>query len=178
MDTFLFQKLNSLAGASSFSDNLFIFLADTFAYVLVAILALVFLWPKFFGIGDRMVVVWALIAGFFARFVVKEVVVFFYNRPRPFDIFSDVVQLVSHESLGSFPSGHAIFFFALASVLVFYSRGLGTFFFISAIFLGFSRIISGIHWPSDILAGASLGIFAGVFVFYLIRKFWEIQQYS
>ena len=59
----------------------------------------------------------------------------------------------------SFPSDHAVVFFCLATTLWFVSRWLGVIAFLHAIFVvALPRIYCGIHYPTDILAGAVLGI--------------------
>jgi undecaprenyl-diphosphatase len=81
----------------------------------------------------------------------------------------------------SFPSGHAAFYFAIATVVFLYLkkvyprpkfwRGASILFFIAGFLISISRVFSGIHWPSDILAGAAIGIFSGWLVMFFYRKF-------
>lgn len=84
-----------------------------------------------------------------------------YNRPRP-----DLAAM-SEQFTASFPSGHAMLsavtFLTLGAVLgqLAPTRSLRTFTISVAIFLtaivGASRIFMGVHYPSDVLAGWSLG---------------------
>lgn len=63
------------------------------------------------------------------------------------------------EGWSSFPSDHAILFFTLATGLFFVSRILGTIAIAHAIFvICLPRIYLGLHYPTDILVGALLGI--------------------
>ncbi len=63
------------------------------------------------------------------------------------------------EGWSSFPSDHAILFFTLATGLFFVSRILGTIAIAHAIFvISLPRIYLGLHYPTDILAGALIGI--------------------
>lgn len=58
----------------------------------------------------------------------------------------------------SFPSDHAIIFFALAVGIMAIHRKVGIFLFIWAIFvIGFPRVYVGVHFPTDIIAGAVIG---------------------
>lgn len=68
-------------------------------------------------------------------------------------------------SATSFPSGHTVGAFALASVLFFGSRSrfLGWFAMVLAAGVGLSRVLSFRHWPSDVLASAILGTAVGWF---------------
>jgi membrane-associated phospholipid phosphatase len=80
----------------------------------------------------------------------------------------DVLRVTEHPSASSFPSGHTILFIFYAVVL---TVCLGYRFLprrwhplawgVAAAFVmvgGFSRIYSGAHWPSDVLAGAFIGV--------------------
>lgn len=86
----------------------------------------------------------------------------FFHRPRP--------DLVSHESLvytASFPSGHsmmaAVTYLTLAAMLMRFQarRRLKAYVLVLATLLtllvGISRVYMGVHWPTDVLAGWSLG---------------------
>jgi undecaprenyl-diphosphatase len=67
------------------------------------------------------------------------------------------------DGLSSFPSDHAVLFFCLATGLFFASRALGWFALIyTAIFIALPRIYLGLHFPTDILAGAALGVSVAV----------------
>lgn len=61
----------------------------------------------------------------------------------------------------SFPSGHTMTAFSIALVLSYFYPALeGTLFFV-AISIGFSRIVLGMHFLSDVLAGVVLGVALG-----------------
>ncbi len=65
---------------------------------------------------------------------------------------------MGREADSSFPSGHAIFVFALATGVYYYNKTLGRWLFAASVLVGVSRIFVGVHWPYDIVAGAVLGI--------------------
>ena len=61
----------------------------------------------------------------------------------------------------SFPSGHSVTAFALAFVLsLAYPKGSGVFYLLASM-IAFSRVYLASHFPSDVVAGAALGLFAG-----------------
>ncbi len=59
---------------------------------------------------------------------------------------------------GSFPSDHAALFFALAAVVWRQSRWLGLLAMCSALFGVLPRVYLGLHYLSDVVAGAALGV--------------------
>ncbi|MGD0977168.1 MAG: phosphatase PAP2 family protein [Minisyncoccia bacterium] len=167
LDTKIFFALNDLVGSPGFLSWLTVFFAIYWAYLL-GILFLVFLWLKPF-LATRWKVFWAgIISVFISRGILTTVIRYFYHHPRPFAIYQ-VHQLVS-ESGNSFPSGHASFFFALSMIIFYYNKRWGTAFFVGSIVMGVARVMAGVHYPSDILGGALIGIIVGYFTASLISK--------
>ena len=62
----------------------------------------------------------------------------------------------------SFPSGHTFGSFAAAAAIFCRSKKLGSLAILLAAGIGFSRMYLFVHYPSDVLAGALLGIISGV----------------
>lgn len=105
-----------------------------------------------------------------ARFIFTEIIRYFYARPRPFGVLENALQLIQHSPGGSFPSGHAAFFFALATGIFFYRKWWGILFYALAFAISFGRVLAGIHWTSDILAGAIVGIFSAWIIKKVLKK--------
>ena len=166
LDFYLFQLINSWAGQYSWLDNLGVFFAKYFGYLLIFFLLLFLIknfkkyWPM---------VVKAFSAAILARLVIVNIIRFFYYRPRPF-IANQVNLLLSDEPTGSFPSGHAAFYFAISTVVFLFNKKIGTFFLVASFLISIARVFSGIHWPSDILTGALIGIFSGWLITKVFRK--------
>lgn len=80
-------------------------------------------------------------------------------RPRP-DLGSVLLVPLDDVSDFAFPSGHATRAFAAALLLTVRTRDWrwGVPLFAYAALMGLSRVYIGVHWPSDVLAGALLGI--------------------
>ncbi len=98
----------------------------------------------------------------------KEVV----GRPRPFLALENVHVLVGRGGSGSMPSSHAANWFAATLVaFVFYRRSLPIMLGLASV-VGFSRVYNGVHYPSDVLAGAALGGGTAVAVMWLTNAFW------
>lgn len=166
MNQALFFYLNNLAGKSVCFDSLVIFVAQYLGYWLVGGLIAFLIFSKDKKRELKMIF-FSAFSGFLSRIVITEIIRFFYYVPRPF-VNNEVTQLISHEASGSFPSGHAAFFFALAMAVFFFYKKWSILFFLGAILIGFARIIAGVHWPIDILGGAIIGILSAwlVKIFY------------
>ena len=84
-----------------------------------------------------------------------------FERPRPYVPFPDPEPLVGTGLGYAFPSGHAATSFAAATVLSRAGPRLGPALFLLAAAVAWSRVYVGVHYPSDILAGAALGVLVG-----------------
>lgn len=95
-------------------------------------------------------------------------------RIRPYEVIESLTILVSRPREYSFPSGHTSCSFAVAWVLFReFPKRAGVPALVLAIFVGFSRLYVGVHYPSDVLAGGILGILYATGAAYLFRKCFE-----
>lgn len=83
------------------------------------------------------------------------------GRTRPCDVNQAMQLLISRPTDYSFPSGHTGASFAAASALYFSKNRLWIPAALLACLIGFSRMYLYVHYPSDVLAGALIGIMAG-----------------
>jgi membrane-associated phospholipid phosphatase len=83
------------------------------------------------------------------------------RRPRP--VLEGLPPLGGAPSSLSFPSAHATSSFAVATAMT-RVDGLGALAFLLAIALSLGRPYLGMHYPSDVLAGAGLGVVIGLIV--------------
>ncbi len=169
MDLTLFHFINGFAHQSSLLDAFGIFLASYLPYLLGIALVMMLLKDRK---KNLHLVAESLVAGLFSRFAIKPLVTLFIERPRPF-VALEIQPLISQslsEYHASFPSGHALFFFALATTVVLHDKKMGLLLYLGALLMGIARIFVGVHWPSDILAGAVLGIGGAILINFFAMK--------
>ena len=85
----------------------------------------------------------------------------FVARIRPCDVNTAVQLLIERPLDYSFPSGHTASSFAAASALYFGRKKLWIPAAVLAGLIGFSRLYLYVHYPTDVLAGALIGIMMG-----------------
>jgi membrane-associated phospholipid phosphatase len=174
MNNQIFFFLYNLAHQSKIFDDIVIFFAVYFPYIVIILAGLfllfnhevfkaenpfqVFLQKK----KEILMVFFIGIIAYLADTIIKIII----HTQRPFDLFPQIRPLFS-ESWYSFPSGHATFFMALAFSLFFLHKKAGYIFMFFALLIGIARIIAGVHFPIDILGGFCLGFL----VAYLFNKF-------
>lgn len=79
------------------------------------------------------------------------------ERVRPYNHHGDIFQNVAALDQFSFPSGHTLHAVSFTWVLVQYYPEWGLLVIPFAILVALSRVILGLHYPSDVLIGAFLG---------------------
>jgi undecaprenyl-diphosphatase len=89
-----------------------------------------------------------------------------FLRPRPF-MDLDVSLLFYRPTDSSMPSNSAAAFFALAAAVWGFNRRAGTAMLAVAAIHAFLRIYAGVHYPSDIIVGALIGVAGAVAAYWL-----------
>lgn len=81
------------------------------------------------------------------------------KRRRPPEVIPYFFSIVTPSDQFSFPSGHTMAAFLLAGLCSAYFGSIAYPLYIWACAIGASRVILGVHFPTDIIAGAALGSF-------------------
>jgi undecaprenyl-diphosphatase len=84
------------------------------------------------------------------------------DRARPFVDHPHAHLFLAHAADPGFPSDHATGAFAIAFALVLRHRVLGIVALVLALVLSVGRVALGVHYPSDVFAGALLGLAAAL----------------
>lgn len=86
------------------------------------------------------------------------------NRIRPYDLIEQLEAVTPKLSDASFPSGHASNGFACAWVIFrLRKRDAWIWVLVLAILISLSRLYVGVHYPTDVLAGAAIAIICAEF---------------
>lgn len=173
-DLKIVQFLNTFAHRSWAVDSFFVLLSENFL-LKGGVITTLYWWAWFRRGGnkseDRSFLLFGILSSYPALFIARSISFILPFRERPFMNpavhfqlpygVREATVLVPEKLIGwsSFPSDNAVIFFVLATCLFFASRRAGLFgFFHGVLVVGVPRIYLGYHYPTDILAGALLGI--------------------
>lgn len=164
LDLASFRAINGMAGRSDALDAFFVFCATYLVFLMIALVlayvAVSWKTTHFEGRVENLAhVVWAAAIGF----LLERAIGFLWFRPRPFVTLEDVTKLADRLAAEkSFPSAHATFAFALAAGVALHNRKWGNALLAMAALVAFGRVAAGVHYPSDVVAGALVGLLAGL----------------
>jgi len=168
IDYRLFKAVNNLAGHLPLVDGFMRLVVNDYFVPTSLALVLVAMW--FWGQSDeervryQRIVILAAFSLIIANILLK-VCNLLYFRPRPFDAHQ--VNLLFYKPWdSSLPSNPATVGFSIAVAVLLQEVAWGIPLLILATLFGFARIFCGVHYPSDVLAGALLG---SLVAFFLVR---------
>lgn len=168
MDNIIINILNTLDHkASFFTEIMFLIVHNDLIKGGVIIAILWYLWfdDKNKSSDSRVKIIITLYASIIAIIVGRGLALTLPYRARPilnpdFDFTYQISEFSWLNSWSSFPSDHAILFFSLATGIFLISKKWGMLSYAYVLFvICFPRIYLGFHFPTDILAGAGIGIF-------------------
>ncbi|MBD8847754.1 phosphatase PAP2 family protein [Priestia megaterium] len=158
MDYKIFRIINQLAGRYSVLDMLMILISNKVRYLFVFVLML--MW--FRGYSQRKVTVYAVISSTFT-WLINMLIQCFYFKPRPF-MKRRAGILIPSKMNSSFLSIHTLLTTAVSTSIFLRERILGSVMWILSLLTGFSRILVGHHYPSDIIRSLFIGSLTSIIV--------------
>lgn len=126
-------------------------------YLSYPLLILYLLWQKDMGVIRAI-----LVPGI--SFVLLSVGRKLINRPRPYEVF-DVPSVIKKDTKGqSFPSRHVFSATIIAMTFLLASpwMWLGIIFLLISVLLAAVRVVSGVHFVSDVVVGLAVGVIAAL----------------
>jgi undecaprenyl-diphosphatase len=94
----------------------------------------------------------------------------YFMRPRPDLAGIDVILRAPHFGGGSFPSNHSQNMFCLYQFVTYFYPRAKHYLLAFALTIAFSRVYCGVHFPSDVIAGAGFGLLIGTIGSRLVQK--------
>jgi undecaprenyl-diphosphatase len=159
LDYHVFHWANQLAARhDSFEDPLKAYVQASEVIFALGLVALFLAGPRL----RRAAVAAGLSAG--VALIVAHFLAAAIDRHRPFVDHPLAHNFLAHASDPGFPSDHATGAFAIAFALVLRDRVIGIVALVLALLLSFGRVALGVHYPSDVFAGAVLGLMAALLV--------------
>ena len=174
LDEIIFRALN-LAGGNPILDRIMIF-STILSGVYVIFLVAIPLWLR-----RLRTVTFDVLLLLAITIVATEAIKYLVDRPRPCDALANVNTLAGYRCSAefdpAFPSGHASRAFAVAAFLTIRFRWrLGIPAGAFAVLAGISRVYLGLHWPSDVLGGAAVGIGFAILIEVVSRRVEPYQR--
>ncbi|MCL2549810.1 MAG: phosphatase PAP2 family protein [Methanimicrococcus sp.] len=163
-------------GGNLYLDRLAIGFHWAGTFRIPAIILGICLWFKKETRPIAIILLAAVLATWIVTFLIKELV----HRPRPYIMLGLTAadMLVLTDPTVSFPSGHTSSAFASATVISYFFRKWVAPALTLALMAGLARIYLLVHYPSDVAAGAFVGIFAALTVIYFAKKLQENERFA
>ncbi|MDR3256161.1 MAG: glycosyltransferase family 39 protein [Endomicrobium sp.] len=120
---------------------------------------------------------WTTLALLISSLAITAIIVYFlkhyFERSRPLAIFGDANVNILFEKVhrNSFPSGHTQLAFTICAFMFIMVRKYWYWYIILACVTSFERIYAGSHFPSDVIAGAIMGILSAYMIVTLFKKY-------
>ncbi len=148
------------------SSNRLTFLNETLPYLeYVNLLVIIVIFTLFFLLKDKKQIP-PFIISIVLALSIATLLKYIIMRPRPFETLQ-IINLIDKTGY-SFPSGHTTYAFI---PLYFLHKKEFKIWLLIAIIIAFSRIYLGVHYLSDVIAGAILGIGISILTKKLYKKF-------
>lgn len=156
LDLNVYYNIFNVARTSDFTRAVSIFFATCLFWFLLAWFVIALVWHKKTGVKEFIV----LLIGGGMGYLFNKIISVLWFRPRPF-VTEHLIPLI-HKAVESksFPSDHAMSAFFIATVLVLHKRSWW-WTYVLAVAIAIGRVAVGVHYPTDILVGALIGVVLG-----------------
>lgn len=129
-------------------------------YVLFFVVLVIMAFEK-----DTRIIRVVLVTGI--SFILVSVFRHLVNTPRPYTLYK-FNPIVKKDKKGeSMPSRHVFSAFVIGMACLYLDPVLGIIVFADGILMCVGRVVAGVHFPKDVIAGAIIGIISGVLGFFI-----------
>ena len=98
-------------------------------------------------------------------FVVVSIFRNFIDSPRPYTKY-EITPLINKDKIGeSFPSRHTLSAFLITMTGFYVYFPVGIVLAVMSLIIAITRVVSGVHFTKDVIAGAVIGILSGIIYF-------------
>lgn len=98
-------------------------------------------------------------------FMLVSVVRKLLNAPRPYEIWNITPLILKNTKGQSMPSRHVFSATIISMAILRLNLILGIFFLILSLVIALCRVLGGVHYPRDVMAGFLVGIVCGLLLF-------------
>jgi membrane-associated phospholipid phosphatase len=168
LDVSIFRALNDFCGWNPALDRIVVNLEALKGSLFMGIVGMLWYWPDKEMPRRRETILTMLLVVAVSLIINRTLSTLVPFRYRPmFSIGANAPTLEWRPDLehwSSFPSDYATYLFAIAASFWLISRWWGLFFGLFATFVAVARVYLGIHYPSDVLVGALIGIATSIVI--------------
>lgn len=177
-DQALFRKVNG-EWTHSIADTVFPVITDLHRagiWPLIVVAALLIFWIYKQRAKAAKTIVLLVLSVALSDMLCYRVLKPHFNRSRP-QASGVEARLLTEKHTGlSFPSNHAANNFAAANTLAYVMPSFAWLWFLIATLIAYSRVYVGVHFPLDVVAGASVGILVSMLVWRLFGRRWLLPN--
>lgn len=152
-DAWVVVVLNSIIGYSRWIDLFWVFVTSYFGYLLIISMVAYWILQKSENQNAYRNLLFIFCVMVLSSFIFTEGIHYFWHRLRPFLALPDIHVPFAQAGSSSFPSGHTATYFALAFGMYHFNKGVGRWYLAGASLIALSRVVLGVHYPSDIIGG-------------------------
>lgn len=171
IDIYLFHLINSYLTLSIFDKFMPLITNVRYWYITYLIFALWLIFKG--GKKGRLALITLVVAVILTDQINSAFLKELFGRIRPCHTLKNVHLLINCPISKSFPSSHAANNFLAAVILSFFYKQYNKIFLFIAILISYSRIYVGVHYPSDIIGGALVGIIIGLLILLIVKQFYH-----
>ncbi len=101
-------------------------------------------------------------------FIVVSIFRYFYNAKRPYTMYNYEPIVFRNKEGQSMPSRHVFSAFVIACAFAYINPKFSIIYFVVATLIAIHRVLVGVHFIKDVVAGALIGIISGIIGFFII----------